>query len=89
MPNTCDVADLVADHFDKLKSILARRGGDWGFTGNVTEAQCRDFAQVIADRVASAVETWQASYRGSDRLFYLVGDLAVVTLLDGTFERHF
>lgn len=82
----CDAADLVANHLDKLKSILARRGADWGFIGNVSEAQAHDLAQVITDHVAGATEVWQAAYRGSDRLFYIIGDKVVVTQLTGTFE---
>ena len=86
MPNTCDVADLIADHLDKLKSILARRGAAWGFLGNVTDDLARAFAQVIANHVANADEIWQASYRGSDRLFHLVSNKVVVTQVNGTFE---
>jgi len=82
----CDAADLVSNHLDKLKSVLARRGADWGFTGNVTEAQAHDFAQVIAAHVAGTTEVWQSAYRGSDRLFHIIGDKVVVTQLTGTFE---
>ncbi len=84
--NTCNVAELIGSHSNKLKSILARRGGDWGFSGNVTSSQVRDFAQAISDHVANADEVWQAPYRGSDRLFHIIGDKVVVTHLDGTFE---
>lgn len=86
MPNTCDVADLIADHLDKLKSILARRGAAWGFVGNVTDDLACAFAQVIANHVANADEVWQAPYRSSDRLFHLVGNKVVVTQVNGTFE---
>ncbi len=86
MPNTCDVADLIADHLDKLKSILARRGAAWGFTGNVTDDLARAFAQVIADHVANSDEVWRAPYRGNDRLFHIIGSNVVVTQLGGTFE---
>jgi predicted cobalt transporter CbtA len=86
MPNTCDVADLIADHLDKLKSILARRGATWGFIGNVTDDLARAFAQAIADHVANADEVWRTPYRGSDRLFYIISSNVVVTQLDGTFE---
>lgn len=81
-----DLSDLIADHSDKLKSILARRGSDWGFFGMITEAQIRAFAGMIVNLAANAPEVWQASYRGSDRLFYMMDDWVVVAQLDDTFE---
>ena len=78
--------DLVANHSDKLKSILARRGGDWGFYGNVTVAQVQDFAKIIVTHAVNADEVWQSPFRGSDRLFYILSDKVVISHLDGTFE---
>ncbi len=86
VPNTCNAADLIVNHANKLNSILARRGADWGFSGNVTLARVRGFAEAICSLVRNADEVWQAPYRGSDRLFYVMGDKVVVTHLDGTFE---
>ena len=43
-------------------------------------------ANDIASHVANATEVWQTAYRGSDRLFHIVGNKVVVTQLDGTFE---
>ena len=62
--------DLVANHSDKLRSILARRGGDWGFYGNVTVTQIQAFAEVIAAHVVNADEVWQSPFRGGDRLHF-------------------
>lgn len=84
--NACDVAVLIGNHSNKLKSILARRGADWGFIGAVTSSQVNDFAQAISDHIANASEVMQATYRGSERLFHIISDKVVVTHLDGTFE---
>ena len=83
---TGDASQLVANHGDKLKSILARRGGDWGFSGNVTAAQIQSFAETIVGNAATADEVWQSPFRGSDRVFYIKGSEVVVARLDGTFE---
>jgi hypothetical protein len=83
---TEDANALAANHSDKLKSILARRGGDWGFSGNVTASQIQAFAEIIVSQVANADEVWQSPFRGSDRLFYILDGKVIVTHLDGTFE---
>lgn len=80
--------DLVANHACKLKSILARRGSDWGFSGHVTTDQIQAFAEIIVNHAANADEVWQSPFRGSDRLFYIISDKVVVAQLDGTFESH-
>lgn len=83
---TEDANALVAKHLDKLKSILARWGGDWGFSGSVTASQIQAFAEIIVNQAINATEVWQTAYRGSDRLFHVLGDKVVVAYLDGTFE---
>lgn len=77
---------LVFDKPQKLQSILAIRGADWGFTSPVTPAQITAFQETVARHVSQATEIWQAKYRGSDRFFYLKEDKVVVVHLDGVFE---
>ncbi len=85
----------MAEYLNKLKSIPARRGSDWGIqvpSGNPTPEQLSAFGQHIADHIANASEIWRAPYgtRGN-RLFHITGTEVVVTHLDGTFEstwRH-
>ena len=78
--------DLVESYSEKLKSILARRGSDWGFSGNITTVQIQEFAEIVIGITVNAAEIWQATYRGSDRLFYILSDEVVVAHLDGAFE---
>ena len=78
--------NIVFSAGDMLKSILARRGAGWGFTGPVTPAQIQEFQEVIARHASEAEEVLQAKYRGSDRIFFITNDKVVVVLLDGTFE---
>ncbi len=78
--------NLIFTNADKLKSILDRRGSDWGFSGPATLVQIKAFQEVVARHVSEAAEVWQAKYRGSDRLFFIVEDKVVVVHLDGTFE---
>jgi len=52
----------------------------------VTEAKAQDLAHVISAHVTGATEVWQAAYRGTDRLFYIIGDKVVVTQVTGEFE---
>lgn len=84
--NNCDVATLLTNHYGKLQSILARRGAQFGFAGSIGRAEVEAFAKMIAGHVDSASEVWRASYRGSDRLFHIEGNVVVVTQLNGTFE---
>ena len=82
----CDANELKSNHPDKLKSILARRGAQWSFPGSITSSVIDEFADVLAEHIAGASEVWQAAYRGSDRLFYIIGDRVVVTQLSDEFE---
>ena len=85
----------MAEYLNKLKSILARRGSDWGIqvpSGNPTSEQLNAFAQHIVNHIANASEVRRTPYgTWGDRLFHITGTEVVVTHLDGTFEstwRH-